>query len=152
MKTFVKGLIKYKYPICLSVVQVSFLIFIYEPVVIALKEYLGEPFWLAYVITFMVYINILIPSFYWIYRCVRVELWKSKNKVNYHRSMEKLVFDKCPCCFGSLEVNFSNVGHVTQACRGCGFCNQMVASIPTFLDNKPSGNYIKWSQYIQEAE
>ena len=75
---------------------------------------------------------ILVPFFYWGLRMHRSN--KSKSSVhsqNYFLMMEKLCFNKCPCCRTELDV--SAIGtDIRLFCPSCEFTAIMIGSVPLY--------------------
>lgn len=75
---------------------------------------------------------VVIPFFYWSLRMHRSNKSKSaKPSENYFLMMEKLCFNKCPCCRTELEVNAIGCD-IRLFCTSCDFTIIMVGSVPLY--------------------
>ena len=98
-----------------------------------LKEnvsYLSVP--IMYLIAIAFTIAVVIPFLYWLLRMHKSNRSKSaKASENYFLMMEKLCFNKCPCCRTELEVNAIGCD-IRLFCTSCDFTIIMVGSVPLY--------------------
>ena len=98
-----------------------------------LKEYVTYmPTPVMYLVSIASTFVVVIPFFYWSLRMHRSNKSKSaKPSENYFLMMEKLCFNKCPCCRTELEVNAIGCD-IRLFCTSCDFTIIMVGSVPLY--------------------
>ncbi len=108
-------------------------VFTFNGFIAYLKEnvtYMTTP--VMYLVSIASTFVVVIPFFYWSLRMYKSNRSKSaKASENYFLMMEKLCFNKCPCCRTELEVNAIGCD-IRLFCTSCDFTIIMVGSVPLY--------------------